>query len=136
MALGAFTDKSRPPGDAELARRLGRAAAAWRDLRARVAKACAPIEPAWSFSTGWSLRLKHGKRVLVYMLPCEGHFLASFALGEKAVAAALEAKLPATVLATIAAAPRYAEGRGVRFEVRTAAQVRPIAELVAIKHAH
>ena len=115
---------------------LGRAAAAWRDLRARVEETCAPIEPDWGFTTGWSLRLKRGKRVLVYMLPCEGQFLASFALGEKAVAAAIVAKLPATVLDVVAAAPRYAEGRGVRFEVRAKTQVGPIAQLVAIKRAN
>jgi hypothetical protein len=136
MALGALTDRARPPGEKELAATLGRAAAAWRDLRTRVENTCAPIEPEWGFSTGWSLRLKRGKRVLVYMLPCEGHFLASFALGEKAVAAATAARLPAAVLATVEAAPRYAEGRGVRFEVRTAAQVKHIAALVAIKHAN
>jgi len=136
MALGAFTDRTRPPGEKELAVALGRAAAPWRDLRTRVEDTCPPIAAEWGFSTGWSLRLKRGKRVLVYMLPCEGHFLASFALGEKAVAAAIAAKLPPTVLATIAAAPRYAEGRGVRFEVRAATQVKSIAALVAIKHAN
>ena len=136
MALSAFTDNSRPPREAELAATLARAAGAWRELRARVERTCPPIEPEWGFtsaSTGWGLRLRHGPRVLLYMTPCAGHFLASFALGEKAVAAAIEARLPAAVLAVIEAAPRYAEGRGVRFEVRSAAQVGAIAKLVAIK---
>ena len=139
MALSAFTDKSRPPGEAELAATLGRAAAAWRELEAIVTRECAPIAAEWGFtsaSTGWGLRLKHGKRVLLYLTPQAGAFLASFALGEKAVAAAREAKLPARVLAVVDDAPRYAEGRGVRFEVRASALVKPIAKLVAIKHAH
>ena len=138
MALSAFTDKSRSPREAELATTLGRAAPPWRELQAAVKKACAPVEAEWGFtsaSTGWGLRLKNGKRVLVYMTPCEGFFLASFALGEKAVAAARAAKLPAAVRAVIDAAPRYAEGRGVRFEVRTAALVRHVAKLVSVKHA-
>ena len=70
------------------------------------------------------------------MTPCEGRFLASFALGEKAVAAARAAKPSAAVLAVLEAAPRYAEGRGVRFQVRTLALARQIAKLVAIKHAN
>jgi hypothetical protein len=139
MALSPFADRSRPPREADLAGVLGAAAKPWRDLRAAVMQACAPIEPEWRFtsaSTGWGLRLKHGKRVLLYMTPGEGCFLASFALGEKAVEAARAAKLPARVLAVVDAAPRYAEGRGVRFEVRSGALVGAIARLVAIKHAH
>jgi hypothetical protein len=46
------------------------------------------------------------------MTPQKGRFLASFALGEKAVLAARAAGLPAALLAAVDAAPRYAEGRG------------------------
>ncbi len=139
MPRGALLDRSHAPTDAELAATLGRAAAAWRALVAEVESACGPITPQWAFAsaaTGWSLRLKHRERVLVYLLPQAGGFLASFALGEKAVAAARNAKLPAPIMTAIDAAPRYAEGRGVRIEVTRATQVRPIAKLVAIKHAH
>lgn len=54
----------------------------------------------------------------MYMAPCKGYFLASFALGEKAVKMAHESGLPRTVLEAIDAAPKYAEGRGVRFQIR------------------
>lgn len=136
---GALLDRSHAPADAELAAALGRAAAAWRALVAEVGATCAPITSQWAFASaasGWSLRLRHRERVLVYLLPQAGSFVASFALGEKAVAAAREAKLPAAILAAIDAAPRYAEGRGVRIEVTRATPVRSVAKLVAIKHAH
>ena len=62
-----------------------------------------------------------------------GYFLASFALGEKAVQAARKSGLPAAVLDAIDHAPKYAEGRGVRFEVRRKQDVASIEELAMLK---
>ncbi len=70
------------------------------------------------------------------MAPCQGHFLASFALGEKAVQAAHESALPAAVLEVIDRAQKYAEGRGVRLVVKTARDVRSVETLAAIKMAN
>jgi hypothetical protein len=67
------------------------------------------------------------------MTPREGHFLASFALGEKAVKAAHEDDLPFSVLQIIDNAKRYAEGRGVRLEVRNGTDVRNVEKLATIK---
>lgn len=70
------------------------------------------------------------------MTPREDHFLVSFALGEKAVAAAGTRKLPANILKAIESAPKYAEGRGVRLEVRHAREVSALATLAEIKNEH
>jgi hypothetical protein len=67
------------------------------------------------------------------MTPQIGKFLVSFALGERAVAAAKLGKLPPTLLEAIDAAPRYAEGRGVRIEVSSRRQVAGLALLAEIK---
>ena len=139
MALSVFEDKSHPPRDPEVAAVLGRAGPLWRDLQAELAKHIAPLSHHWGFtsrSTGWGLRLKHGERTLLYLTPCRGHFLASTALGEKAVVAARAAHLPAALLAAIEGAPLYAEGRGVRLDVSDAAGVKDVLALVAIKLAN
>ena len=86
-----------------------------------------------SRKTGWGLRLKQEKRTILYMTPCKGYFMASFALGEKAVKAAHESDLPVSVLRVIESAKKYAEGRGVRFEVRSAEDVRNVEKLAIIK---
>lgn len=122
MALSAFDDKQQPPADADLARVLGKAYVLWRDLQQRLVRQFEPLTLEWGFSGkayGWGLRLKQPKRTVLYMTPCEGHFLASMALGEKAVKAAHAAGLPARVLAVVDSAPKFAEGRAVRLEVRT-----------------
>ena len=135
MALSVFDDRKAPPTNAVIEKALGRSAAAWSRLKAELTGKSA-LEEEWAFAGakfGWSLRLKRGKRVIVYMTPCAGHFLASFVLGEKACAAASEAKLPASILAAIADAPRYAEGRGFRIPVRTLREIPGLIRLAAIK---
>lgn len=136
MALSALDDRDVPPSDRLVAKTLGRTASIWTTLKETLKRDCAPLQEEWAFAGarfGWSLRLKRGKRVIVYMTPGTGRFLASFALGEKACAAAREAGLPEDILALIADAPRYAEGRGVRVPVRTKKDAAAIRALAAIK---
>jgi hypothetical protein len=139
VAISAFDDKTRPPQEDELATVLGKKLGLWNDLQSRITTRFAPLSIAWGYaskSTGWGLRLKQEKRTVLYMTPCQGYFLASFALGEKAVKAAHASKLSAEVLDVIDNAPRYAEGRGVRFEVRSAKDVRDVEQVAIIKMAN
>lgn len=111
----------------------------WNGLRHAIDARFAPVSATWGFSsksTGWGLRLAGAKRTILYLTPRDGDFLASFALGERAVKAARESGLSPAVLDAIDAAPRYAEGRGVRLAVRTAGDVRDIMRLAEIKMAH
>jgi hypothetical protein len=139
MALSAFDDKTHPPAPDELTATLGKAHAAWAALIDRVGARFGPLSPEWGYtskSTGWGLRLKHKDRVILYLTPGRGQFLASFVLGEKAVAAAHAAGLPAPILAAIDGARKYAEGRGVRLAVRSVAEVRNLEKLAIVKMSH
>jgi hypothetical protein len=127
---------SKPPTNAEVTATLGSTASLWRDLRTRIAKGFAPIDEDWVFSGakhGWALRLKQKKRAVVYLKPCDQYFRASFALGEKAVAAAHEAGLPASVIAVIDSADRYPEGRAVRIDVREIADIDIVERIARVK---
>ena len=139
MALSAFTNSAHPPTDDELRVTLGAAGTVWAKLIDAIAKRIDPIEQVWRFtsaSTGWGLRLRQNDRVIIYMTPQNGQFLASLALGERAVAAAQNVRLAADLRDAIDAAPRYAEGRGVRVIVKRAAQVAGLATLAEIKARH
>lgn len=139
LTLSAFEDKSKPPQDDELEATLGSVFVLWNELKRLIASRFAPLSIEWGFSskkTGWGLRLKQGKRTILYMTPCEGYFLVSFALGEKAVKAAHESTLPVSVLGTVDSARKYAEGRGVRLEVRNVQDVRNVEKLATIKMAN
>jgi hypothetical protein len=139
MALSAFDDRQNPPGDAELAEVLAGTHAPWQELKAGAAERFAPMSEKWGFSGkawGWGLRLARSGRAILYLTPRHGHFLVGFALGEKAVRAAHESDLPASVLEAIDSARKYAEGRGVRLEVRKVADVRNALALAGIKMAN
>ena len=82
---------------------------------------------------GWALRLIRNKRTIVYLSPARGYFLASFALGGKAIEAAKKSRLPGPVLKIIDEAKQYAEGTAVRIEVKAAADVEAVKTLAAVK---
>ncbi|HEU4478044.1 MAG TPA: DUF3788 family protein [Pyrinomonadaceae bacterium] len=136
MTLSAFDDKSRQPTEADLARALKGTFIFWKELKRRIASRFGPLTYEWGFSsksTGWGLRLKHKERIILYMTPCQGYFLASFALGDKAVEVARAGNVPASIMKAIESAKRYAEGRGVRLKVSSARDVRNIEKLAVIK---
>ena len=136
VALSVFDDKTSQPTEADLARALKDSFIFWNELKERIASRFAPVTCEWGFTsktTGWGLRIKHKERVILYMTPCAGHFLASFALGEKALRAAHKMDLPTSILKVIDSARKYAEGRGVRLEVRNVGDVRHIEKLAVIK---
>ena len=136
MPLSAFNDKTRPPTQEELRSVLGARYASWTKLLALIADRIGPTTEVWKFTSataGWGLRVVHQGRVIVYMTPQPDQFLVSFALGEKAVTAARAAKLHSSIVDAIEAAPRYAEGRGVRIAVRNSRQLAPLARLAQIK---
>lgn len=138
MALSAFDDKAQTPAEDDLREVLGKAYAAWQALRDELTSRFR-LTSEWGFtskSTGWGLRLKRDARVILYMTPGRGMFRASTAMGEKAVRAAHELPLPAPLLEIIDAAPKYAEGRGVRVEVRSKSDVNPLVALAGIKLAN
>ncbi len=138
MALSIFDDKSKTPQNDELAKALGRASTHWESLVDHLVSEYEPLTETWVYSGkpwGWALRLKHKKRAVVYLTPCDGFFIAGFALGEKAVKAARQGDLPAPVMNIIDSAKKYAEGRGVRVEIKSVRAVGVVRKLISIKMA-
>lgn len=134
--LSAFGDAARQPTAAELAATLGPAAEAWDSLIAHVTGAYGPVVAQWNLASaklGWSVRLKKGDRILLYLIPQAGRFLVGVVLGGQAVAAARAADLPAAVRRALSEAPRHAEGTGLRLPVRGADDLPAIEILTALK---
>jgi len=139
MAFSSFDDKSREPTDSEVAEVLAGAADLWTGLRSEIASLFDPLTQDWVFSGkkwGWALRLKHKNRAVLYMTPVDGFFYAGFALGQKAVDAAHASDLPQSILDLIDGSHKYAEGRGVRIEVRGEEDLRNVVGVAAVKMAN
>ena len=137
MLANAFAGQSTCPTDDQLTTALGPSRARWDELIEALADSCDKQEwNSYSTKAGWSLRLIRGARAIVYLTPSRNAFMASFALGDKAVAAARASKLPKRTLQIIDQAKRYAEGTAVRIDVKAASDVAVIRKLAAIKLAN
>ena len=139
MAYSAFDDQDVEPRDFDLAPVLGASQDLWDELESQMKTRFHPLSVNWGYSGkkwGWSLRLKQKARTVLYMTPRRGHFVVGFALGQKAVDAAHESDLPQATLDMIDASQKYAEGRAVRIEVRTAEDLRSAARIATIKMAN
>ena len=135
MSPNAFIGRTKPPTDEELATALGAARALWDEILADLAL---PVQEWNSYSpkAGWSLKLKQGKRTIVYLAPCQGSFRVAFILGAKALDAVRQAKPSEALRKTLDEAPRYPEGTGVRLHIKTRRDLAAVRKLAEAKLAH
>jgi hypothetical protein len=139
MSPNAFIGRTAPPTDGELTVALGPVRATWDQLLADLAREYGADIHEWnSYSpkAGWSLRVKRKERTIVWLAPCPGSFWVAFVLGEKAVRAAQQARLPKRVLQMIDEAKKYPEGRGIRLEPKTPKDMETVKTFAAIKLAN
>ncbi|KAA6461107.1 DUF3788 family protein [Acidobacteria bacterium AB60] len=133
----AFLGHNDPPSQPELTEALGAAAPLWQEIVERISRDEHITGQEWNgvgtAKYGWTLRLLHGKRRIAYLSPCTGCFRVAFLLGDRAMKEVGKVPFPAPVRATIAAAPHYPEGTGIRLLVRSHADVPPVLKLAHIK---
>jgi hypothetical protein len=134
----AFIGRIVQPTADEVSAALGPKANLWNELVDWLAKQGA-AEQEWKSSSakyGWSLLLKKKNRTILYMAPCDGCFRASLVLGDRAVAAARQSDLSSSARKLLDEAPRYAEGTGLRFIVKSLKDLASIRKLALIKLAN
>jgi hypothetical protein len=139
MPENAFINRTAPPTDADVAAALGPAKAAWDQLLSDLAQELDVNVHEWKCHSpkwGWSLRAKRMARTIVWLSPSQSCFTVLFILGDKAVRAARQSKLPQRIVETLDAAPKYPEGTGVRLQVKNARMVGTLKKLAAIKLAN
>jgi hypothetical protein len=136
MASSIFEDKAKMPNDEMVGEALGRAGKLWDELKSHVLEECAPASEEWKYynsKSGWILTIRDKKKVMVYMSPGKGEFMAGVTLGEKAVEAAMASSLPEEVKEIVRNAKEWPEGRVVRLDVRKKADVDSMKKLVAAR---
>jgi hypothetical protein len=137
VALSAFEDPAAAPSREELVAVLGPATLLWDDLVTDVKRRADAVTEGWNHAGpkfGWSMRLVLGDRILVRLTPQVGRLLVGVTLGKKAIdLAATSGGASERTLEVVAVAPRYAEGRGVRFPVATVDDLLVAEELCRIK---
>lgn len=139
MDKSIFTDKSNVPGSDDLATALGSACNLWQLICNYVHQKYPNAVDEWNFAGqkyGWSFRIKDKKRAIIYLLPRDRFFKVAFVFGQKATDAIMQSKISATIKTELQAARVYAEGRGIRIEIRDEAMIADIKELIDIKLAN
>lgn len=71
--------------------------------------------------------------MLIYLLPRDGFFKVALVFGQKAFDEVMSSNIAENIKAELRSAKPYAEGRGIRLEVKSDAIVKDIQELIKIK---
>ncbi len=139
MAVSVFEDKAVMPDDKMLAKALGKSNRMWREIKKHLKAEYGELVEEWKFygvKSGWILKTLRKKRNLFFFIPLKGSFQVSFVFGDKAVAAVEKSGLPKGLITELKNARKYAEGRGLRIDVKNSADVEHIQKLVEIKVNH
>lgn len=136
MPHSIFMQKEIQPDDQQLMIALGATYPFWEIIKEKV-KALEPYAiENWHFSGvkfGWSFRMSDEKRVLIYLLPREGYFKVAFVFGDKAVETITHSDIDPKIVKELLEAKKYAEGRGIRLDVREEKSLAAIMKLLEIK---
>lgn len=124
------------PSPSVLHAALGKSASTWPAIVSGLQERYGPLELEWrpsklEFGRMGVVRLKN--RTLVYLMPMAGQLLVGVVLGERSYGIAMESKLRPAIKKMLSDAKPYAEGRGIRFVVKSAADVAQVILLVDCK---
>jgi hypothetical protein len=138
FGTGAFQVKNEIPSDRSIANTLGAAYEVWAAILESLQANYDAIVSEWKVSKsdcGWMRVLKQKTRTVVYLTPEDGAVRVAIVLGERAATKALTSELPDSFKELISEARPYAEGRGIRIQVRSITEVPIIMSLIALKMA-
>lgn len=136
METNVFMDKSTQPDDHRLAHALGENAIFWEAIKKHLAQKHGEANEEWKFyntKSGWILKTLLKKRNLFFLIPLPGFFRLAFVFGDKAVSAVEKSDLPEDIKTELKNARKYAEGRGIRIEVKSQKDVEHVKKLIDIK---
>jgi hypothetical protein len=134
-----FTNKAETPNEIGLQEALGETYAYWQIFAEHTKKLYPESTEEWSFTSekfGWSFRIKDKKRVLIYLLPRDKFFKVAFVFGQKATDVIMESNISESLKKELQAAKVYAEGRGIRIEIKDEIWLKDILNLIEIKIKH
>lgn len=131
-----FADKNSEPTEKDLDKALGKSVSLWKLINTYVHAQHPDAIGQWHFpgtKYGWSFRIKDRKRAIVYLLPRNGFFKVAFVFGQKATDIIFKSKVSDQIKNELKKAKVYAEGRGIRIEVKHKQDLKDIEFLIGIK---
>ncbi len=136
MEEKTFNDKSEKPTEKMLKESLGNSYKHWNSIKGFLVDQFETINEEWKYynpKSGWVLKVLLKKRNLFFFFAYDKYFRVAFVFGEKAYKIILKSDLPKKIIDEIKGAIKYAEGRGIRIEVKSQKDVDIIKQLIKIK---
>ena len=131
-----FTDKENSPTESQLKTALGETFSFWQKIKMVVFKKYPDGVELWSFSGkkyGWVYRIKDKKRAILYLIPLEGYFKVAFVFGQKATDSIMASDISDKIKLAFKEARVYAEGRGIRIDIKDEHLMKDINLLIDTK---
>ncbi|MGZ5134410.1 MAG: DUF3788 domain-containing protein [Flavitalea sp.] len=136
MDISIFIDKTNKPEQKDLITALGKTYNLWQDIINLVYLKYPSAVSDWNFpgqKYGWSLKIKDKKRAIIYLLPRDKRFMVAFNFGQKAFEKIMDSNISEEIKHSLESAKVYAEGRGIRIEVKNQKPLKDISQLIDIK---
>lgn len=136
MSDNQFKIKNESPTEARIKETLKDKYSILKDIRHFVQQNIGETSEEWKYygaKNGWVLKTFLKKRNLFFIGIYEGYFLISFVFGDKAVTTIMESSVSEETKIILSKARKYAEGRGISFEVFDEKHLDDIQKLVKIK---
>lgn len=136
MSSSDFNNKQVMPDEAALAAEIGETKEVLDRICQFIETVTGQLTHEWKHygqKSGWTLKLLSKKRNLLFVGPESGYFIIAFVFGDRAVEAVVKSGLPETIKNELVNARKYAEGRGIRFEIRDDSQLDNVMQLIKIK---
>jgi hypothetical protein len=136
MDKSIFTNKNSIPNNSDLIIALGNLHELWQAIALYVYSKYPKATEEWKFSGekyGWNFRIKDKKRAIIYLLPRDKYFKAAFVFGQKAFEVILKSDVSNEIKKELEMAKVYAEGRGIRIDVKADAILSDIKKLIDLK---
>ncbi len=131
-----FLDKTVKPTDKDLAEKLEATYELWKRLHDLVLIKYPNGLADWNFpgkKYGWSFRIKDKRRAIIYFLPRDQFFKVAFVFGDKAINDIMKTGISDKIKEELNQATKYAEGRGIRIDIKDDSIFPDIEQLIDIK---
>ena len=136
MTASIFDAETVQPDDEMLLGELGSAKSYLDQICAFIDKDYGEVSREWKCynkKSGWILKIYSKKRNVLFVIPRRGYFGVSFTFGEAATQTVMIHELPGFNKQELLNAKKYAEGRTILYEVKTAADCSNVLTLIGIK---
>ncbi|MGD9328491.1 MAG: DUF3788 family protein [Cyclobacteriaceae bacterium] len=136
MSENIFNVKDEPPNEARIQEIIKDKYLLLDTIRQFIRKNYGETNEEWKYygvKNGWVLKTFLKKRNLFFISIYDGYFSISFVFGDKAVTSIIESNVTDETKKSLKEARKYAEGRGISFEVHDYKHLDDIKKLIKIK---